>query len=266
MLRAAMSAAVGLVLASTSADAQPYERLASQTGVGETNYSCTINSLKTYFQDSFCPTNGKLSFESRHAIPLNSSARHEFRIIQSARATGDRDTHALPRRMVLPVVEIRDAFEPYASYCRRHPSHCDLSGASVLELNPHSSRSLKIVNSSANLAIKVGASDRDLYGREEYWAYPSRGTGDCEDIALFKREHLVRLGIPRGAMTIALVHHRREMFPHAVLMIETTKGTYLLDNLDNEVVLWYEAPYNFEARERPDGSWERYDQRIWEYE
>lgn len=266
MLRAAMSAAVALVLVSTTADAQPYERFAFQTGVGDSDYSCTINGLSIKVQDFACPTNGKLSLETDHDTRLNSSARHGFGILQSARAAGDRDNHTLPRRMVLPVIEIRDAFEPYASYCRRHPSHCDLSGASVMELNPHSSRFLKMVNSSANLAIEVGASDRDLYDREEYWAYPSRGKGDCEDIALFKREHLVRLGIPRGAMTIALVHHRKKMFPHAVLMIETTKGTYLLDNLENEIVLWYEAPYNFEARERADGYWERYDQRIWKYE
>ncbi len=67
-------------------------------------------------------------------------------------------------------------------------------------------------------------------------------------------------------MTIALVHHRKDMFPHAVLLVETTEGTFLLDNLENDIVLWHNAPYNFEARERPDGLWERYDQSDWSYE
>ncbi|WP_158263634.1 transglutaminase-like cysteine peptidase [Aliiruegeria haliotis] len=261
-----MSAAVALVSASATADSQPYERFASQTGVGQPHYHCKIKDSRARIQDSACLANGRPFFEANHDNPLNSSAWHGFGRSQSASATGDRGNHTLPRRMVLPVVEIRDVFEPYASYCRRYPGHCDLSGAGVLELNPDSIRSLELANSSVNLAINIGASDRDLYGHEDYWEYPSRGIGDCEDIALFKREHLVRLGIPRGAMTIALVHHRKELFPHAVLMIETTKGTYLLDNLENEVVLWYEAPYNFEARERAGGSWERYDQRIWKYE
>ena len=120
-------------------------------------------------------------------------------------------------------------------------------------------------NVNTNSAIHV-ISDRVLYDREEHWAIPSHGEGDCEDIALFKRERLVELGIPRGAMTIAIVHHRRHMFSHAVLLVETTSGTYLLDNLEDDITLWHEAPYNFEARERPDGSWERFDQSIWTYE
>ena len=67
-------------------------------------------------------------------------------------------------------------------------------------------------------------------------------------------------------MTIAIVHHQKAMFPHAVLLVETTAGTFLLDNLDNRVVRWHAAPYNFESRELPDGSWERYDQSNWSYE
>ena len=108
--------------------------------------------------------------------------------------------------------------------------------------------------------------DREIYGVEEFWTYPTRGVGDCEDLALYKREWLVERGLPRGALTIALVHHKASMDPHAVLLAETSEGTYLLDSLSDDIVIWSEAPYNFEARERPDGSWERFDQDIWTYE
>jgi len=190
---------------------------------------------------------------------------HSHASSSSALAASGRSTQALPREMQLPVIELRDSFDPYASYCRRYPNHCDLSGPNAVEYSSDILRLLQVQNASANNAV-AEASDKELYDLEEYWAFPSRGAGDCEDIALFKRERLVGFGLPRGAMTVAIVHHRRDMFPHAVLLVETTAGTYLLDNLANGIVLWHEAPYNFEARERPDGSWERFDQSIWTYE
>lgn len=174
-------------------------------------------------------------------------------------------SEARTRHLQLPVNELRSSFGPYTAYCQRFPEHCNLSGPSIIPVSSHTGLLLHAVNADANRSIQ-NARDMDLYGREEFWAFPSHGAGDCEDIALFKREQLVRLGLPRAAMTIAIVHHKREMFPHAVLLVETTAGTYLLDNLANEIVVWHEAPYNFEARERPDGSWERFDQSNWLYE
>lgn len=121
-------------------------------------------------------------------------------------------------------------------------------------------------NRAANDAIDCSNTDEDLYGAEEYWALPSGGVGDCEDVALYKRELLVQRGLPRGAMTMAIVHHKTTLASHAALLVETTEGTYLLDSLTGEVVLWHLSPYNFESRERQDGTWERYDQDSWSYE
>jgi predicted transglutaminase-like cysteine proteinase len=42
--------------------------------------------------------------------------------------------------------------------------------------------------------------DENQYQKEEFWAYPSLGLGDCEDIALEKRFRLVNMGIYRGAL------------------------------------------------------------------
>lgn len=137
----------------------------------------------------------------------------------NAFATSGGSNQTLPREMQLPIIELRDSFEPYASYCRRYPDHCDLSGPHIVEFNSDTSRLLQVENANANSAVN-DASDKELYDREEYWAFPSHGVGDCEDIALFKRERLVGFGLPRGAMTIAIAHHREMMFPHAVLLVE----------------------------------------------
>jgi len=169
-------------------------------------------------------------------------------------------------RLELPVQEIRQTHPPYASFCERFPDHCDLSGPTEIEYTEAVARNLLLVNTSANRSISCEMSDRELFGFEEFWTYPIEGLGDCEDIAIFKREELVKRGLPRGAMTIAIVHHRKEMHAHAVLLVETTVGTLLLNSVSNEVLLWHKAPYNFEAREKPNGTWERFDQSIWTFD
>ncbi|NDW00053.1 MULTISPECIES: transglutaminase-like cysteine peptidase [unclassified Salipiger] len=170
------------------------------------------------------------------------------------------------RNLSLPIAELRDSHSPYTSYCIRNPKHCDLSGPHEISYLPDTILLLEAANEAARRAIDCSVTDLELYGVEEYWAFPAAGFGDCEDISLYKREWLVQQGLPRGAMTIAIVQHRRTLSSHAVLLVETTYGTYLLDTLENEVDVWHSSPYNFESRERPDGKWERYDQGIWSYD
>lgn len=169
-------------------------------------------------------------------------------------------------RLDLPVHEVRQTYAPYDSFCARHPKACDLSGEALVEFTPDVLHLLEAINTEVNRATDCRTSDKDLFDLEEHWAFPSGGAGDCEDIALFKRERLVELGLPRGALTIAIVHHRRSMLSHAILLAETSAGTYLLNTFTDDVVMWHEAPYNFEARERPDGAWDRFDQTIWQHD
>lgn len=168
-------------------------------------------------------------------------------------------------RLNLPVEEVRPAFAPYAEFCAREAGACDLSGPQSLHLTPERMALIADVNGRVNRGIVLMA-DVQQYGEEEYWAYPRSGYGDCEDLALEKRARLVALGFPRGALRLGLAQHRRSLFTHALLLVETDAGTYVLNGPGSEVVLWFETPYNFEARERPDGRWERFDQRHWRYD
>ncbi len=45
------------------------------------------------------------------------------------------------------------------------------------------------VNVAVNKAIKP-MNDFDIYGKDEVWAYPDQGGGDCEDYVLLKRRKL----------------------------------------------------------------------------
>ena len=181
----------------------------------------------------------------------------------SAAAKGE--TEGPGAHLVLPVVEVVDRYPPYVDFCRRHPQECDLSGAGVVAFSDALMLKLADVNLAVNTEI-IFALDAGQYGSEEYWALPASGYGDCEDLALEKRARLAASGVPRGTMRLAFAFHKRHLNSHCVLTVETSQGTYVLDSFTNRVFRWDQASYNYEARERADGLWDRFDQEQWQYE
>jgi predicted transglutaminase-like cysteine proteinase len=99
------------------------------------------------------------------------------------------------------------------------------------------------VNAAVN--ERTYRADNRLWGSSDYWATPaeflSRG-GDCEDFAIAKYFLLRELGIPDEAMRIAVVRNvaKREM--HAVLVVRTSSGAFVLDNLAADLVPVQGAP------------------------
>jgi predicted transglutaminase-like cysteine proteinase len=168
-------------------------------------------------------------------------------------------------RLSLPVVNVVERYPPYADFCRRYPNECDLSGRSVLLHSTDLMDMIRVTNVTVNLEIKFML-DISQYNAEEYWALPTSGYGDCEDLALEKRSRLVKAGVASGALRLAFVFHRRLLNSHCVLTVETSEGTYVLDSYTDDVSRWDQVPYNFEARERTDGLWDRFDQIDWSYQ
>lgn len=162
----------------------------------------------------------------------------------------------------LPVLTSLASYPPYAAFCRRTPDECDLTGEATFHPDAETLRDVMTINAEINREIYF-VLDIEQYGEEEYWTLPLAGRGDCEDLALLKRQRLSRLGVPRGSMRLALVFHATLLSSHCVLTLETGSGTYVLDNLTDELKLWHRTEYNFELRERPDGAWDRFDQRYW---
>jgi predicted transglutaminase-like cysteine proteinase len=103
------------------------------------------------------------------------------------------------------------------------------------------------VNAAVNVSIEP-ASDLDNYGVAEYWAYPDNGKGDCEDYALLKRRELMNLGFPREALLMTVVRDL-EGEGHAVLMLKTTAGDFILDNKVMPIRRWSETGYHFVKRQ-----------------
>ena len=82
----------------------------------------------------------------------------------------------------LLVVEVVQGYAAYIDFCRRNPTECDMRGPEAVAFDTSVEQALRLVNKEVNKEI-VFALDRDQYGVEEYWNYPSTGQGDCEDIA-----------------------------------------------------------------------------------
>jgi predicted transglutaminase-like cysteine proteinase len=109
---------------------------------------------------------------------------------------------------------------------------------------------LNRVNGDVNRAI-VQQSDLKTYGVEDYWNTPledGRRYGDCEDYVLEKERALVAAGVPRRALNIAVVVTRWGE-GHAVLLVDTAEGEYVLDSLSPVVTPWREAPYQWVKRQ-----------------
>jgi predicted transglutaminase-like cysteine proteinase len=109
---------------------------------------------------------------------------------------------------------------------------------------------LNRVNGQVNGAIEQ-RTDMANYGREDFWNTPleeGRHAGDCEDYVLEKERALIEAGMPRRALNIAVVTTRWGE-SHAVLLVATSEGEYVLDNLSPWLVTWRQAPYHWVRRQ-----------------
>lgn len=81
--------------------------------------------------------------------------------------------------------------------------------------------------------------DQRNYGKSDYWATPVefiQNGGDCEDFAIAKYTALRALGVPEERLRIAIVHDNQKNIPHAVLVVYTEQGAYILDNQQDDLV------------------------------
>lgn len=147
----------------------------------------------------------------------------------------------------------------WADFCTRHPAECDTDTVAPesVSLTKSAWASLLKVNAVVNARIKQ-AEDIDVYGIAEYWDYPSKNIGDCEDFALQKRKLLIDMGMPRQALLMTVVRDQ-EGLGHAVLTVVTDKGDFILDNKVNPILAWVDTGYSFVKRQSStqDDQWVR---------
>ena len=133
-------------------------------------------------------------------------------------------------------------------FCRRYPQECRIrSDAGPLPMTHTLWRRLAAINDTVNHRIKP-MTDFQVYGKEEYWAYPDKGVGDCEDYVLMKQRMLMASGISAGDLLITVVR-KPDGEGHAVLTVRTDKGDFVLDNMTDKIVDWLETNYSYLKRQ-----------------
>lgn len=141
-------------------------------------------------------------------------------------------------------------------FCQREPEECrqKTPRQAPVELTRKLWSAMIAVNNAVNGAVEP-RTDMEIWGEEEVWSYPSR-IGDCEDYALEKRRRLMAIGVPAGDLLMT-VARQPNGDGHAVLTVRTSRGDFILDNLEPRVMAWSETPYTYLKRqsERHSGAW-----------
>jgi predicted transglutaminase-like cysteine proteinase len=154
------------------------------------------------------------------------------------------------------LVAAKDVSAPdgFSGVCARYDWACARGGRNAV-----TGSDLLALADRVNLGVNQSTreiSDEAQYAQTEHWALPTSRGGDCEDFALAKKQALISRGVAPERLLIATVLDRKRS-PHAVLVLRTDAGDYVLDNLTNRILGWRDTGYTFLRMQNPDapGRW-----------
>lgn len=134
----------------------------------------------------------------------------------------------------------------FVGLCVREPASDVCQGGTdaprVVTLTPETWKTLADVNDYANRLPEFPDDNGD------YWREADTTGGDCEDIALEKRRLLIERGFPSEALLMTAVRQWNGD-GHAVLMVITDRGEFILDNIERAVMRANAAPYVYVSRQ-----------------
>ena len=104
------------------------------------------------------------------------------------------------------------------------------------------------VNREVNRRVRP-VSDQAQYGKLEHWTLPGN-RGDCEDYALEKKRVLMQSGV-RGEQLLLATALDRDGQAHAVLVLRSGSGDFVLDNLTDRIKPWGQTGYTFLRMQDP---------------
>lgn len=166
---------------------------------------------------------------------------------------------AMPLR--LDVVKATRAPSAFYTFCKSFPRECRRNGPVVnaVALTKGRMAELRSVNRSVNRALRKVSE-----GANDHWSLGVSGRGDCEDFALLKRKRLIERGWPSSVLLMSVVRNRQGD-GHAVLMVRTKEGDYILDSETSAIKPWSATGYRFFMRQSQTNpkSWVALDWRKW---
>jgi predicted transglutaminase-like cysteine proteinase len=152
----------------------------------------------------------------------------------------------LSREADVRIAEASPILAPFqhVRFCLRYPADCksDPTESSRIDLNDETSKLLATVNRDVNAAISPMVKG---YGAElqDGWTI-SPLKGDCNDYAVTKRHELLQKGLSSKALRLSVVQTTSGL-GHLVLVVVTTTGDVVLDNLTENIRPWQETSYHW---------------------
>jgi len=170
-------------------------------------------------------------------------------IAASGLVAGTADARNRPSHDINSVTSIAEASPTLAPFqhvrfCLRYPSDCksDASASDRVEVTPEISALLDRVNRDVNSAIAPVNKSSEPELREGWTIAPAMG--DCNDYAVTKRHELLQAGMPAKALRLSVVKTASGI-GHLVLVVSTTKGDIVLDNLTETIRSWHQTEYQW---------------------
>jgi len=142
----------------------------------------------------------------------------------------------------------------WVHFCERMPAECAVNASepAMIKLTPEAWRTIVRINRQVNRAI-TAKTDVEHWGVEDRWDFAEDGYGDCEDYQLVKRKKLAEAGFPRRALRMTVVIDELGL-GHAVMMVRTDRGDFILDNKHDAVLPWSQTGYTYIKREGDEGT------------
>jgi predicted transglutaminase-like cysteine proteinase len=145
-----------------------------------------------------------------------------------------------------PIAEASPTLAPFqhVRFCLRYPSDCKSGSTQYerIELNAENLELLNRVNSNVNAAIVPTAKGYGPDLQDGWSISPIRG--DCNDYAVTKRHDLIQQGLPANDLRLSVVKTSSGI-GHLVLVVATTKGDMVLDNLSETIRPWQSTDYHW---------------------
>jgi predicted transglutaminase-like cysteine proteinase len=148
--------------------------------------------------------------------------------------------------LLMPIEDAAPTLAPFqhVRFCLRYPADCKSNPAESerIDLSTDTAELLKRVNHSVNLSI---APMLKSYGSnlDDGWTI-APDSGDCNDYAITKRHELLESGLPAKALRLSVVKTASGI-GHLVLVVVTTKGDIVLDNLTEVIRPWQSTNYHW---------------------
>jgi predicted transglutaminase-like cysteine proteinase len=145
-----------------------------------------------------------------------------------------------------PIVDGAPTLAPFqhVRFCLHNPADCQSNTADSdrIELSAETSEMLNRVNRDVNASIIPVVK---TYGSNlgDAWTI-APDMGDCNDYAVTKRHELLQSGLSSKALRLSVVK-TPEGIGHLVLIVVTTKGNVVLDNLTDEIRPWQNTDYQW---------------------